>query len=187
MPISPTDRDLAELAAASRLDETLCELAGLACAGGKYMLGLLINGMTIYGRTESPGAVFAEIDAENARLIERGRATGDSRWSGETVAKVEGTWTRCFEEYEREHRKLMERNEGKQSDEMPEDDIREEIKKSNTTLVLADVEVVPPSGPHLELPLMRVQIAQVAGWWLIPTDAQGNASYSHPSGSPSGS
>lgn len=78
MTISPSDHDLAELAAASRLDGALSALAGLAPTGARYMLGLLVNGMTVYGRTESPGAVFAELDAENARVIERGRASGAS-------------------------------------------------------------------------------------------------------------
>ena len=162
MPISPSDQDLAELAAASQLDKTLSALAGLASVGARHMLGLLVNGMTVYGRAESPGAVFAELDAENARMIERARATGASGWHDEAVEEIEGQWTRAFEEDEREDRELMERAEGKDLDDMPEPDIREAIEHRMTTMTLADVNVFRRGSPRFDVPVMRVRIAQVA-------------------------
>jgi hypothetical protein len=43
MPISSLDRDLAELAAAVRVDGTLAALAGRASIGDAYMLGMLVS------------------------------------------------------------------------------------------------------------------------------------------------
>ena len=67
MPISSLDRDLAELAAAVRLDGTLAALAGRASIGDAYMLGMLVSGMTVYGRTTSPVDSFARINEETRR------------------------------------------------------------------------------------------------------------------------
>lgn len=139
MPISPLDRDLAELAAAVRLDGTLAALAGRAYIGDAYMLGMLVSGMTVYGRTTSPVDLFARINEENAKMIARG---GES-WSAQEIRKV--------------------------------------IEDSDTTVTLADATVFPPGSPRYEVPLLRIRLAQVAGWWLVPTDAEGKASFTHPS------
>lgn len=144
------------------------------------MLGLLVNGMTVYGRTESPRAVFAELDAENARMIERARATNAGDANGERVEKIEDTLTRTFEEDQCERNELMARTESQELDEMTEDDIRAVIDNRTTTLTLADAHVFPPGGQRFEVPLMRVRIAQVAAWWLLPSDAEGKATITHP-------
>jgi hypothetical protein len=107
------------------------------------MLGMLVNGMTVYGRTTSPVDLFAGINEENAKRIGRGRAHGAESWS--------------------------------------EQDIRKAIDDDVTTVTLADATVFPPGSPGYEVPLLRIRIAQVAGWWLVPTDAEGTASFTHPS------
>jgi hypothetical protein len=178
MSISASDRDLAQLAADSRPDKTLAVLAGLGSAGIKCVLGLLVNGMTIYGHIESPGTVFAELDAENARMMERQRSAKDKE--SKEASPLEDVWTRKFEEGERQEEQIMERTEGKALEEMTEEDVRATIERQTTTLTLADVHVFPPASAGFEVPLMRVRIAQVNAWWLIPTDAEGNASFSHP-------
>ena len=83
MPLSSLDRDLAELAAAVRLDGTLAALAGRASIGDAYMLGMLVSGMTVYGRTTSPVDLFARINEESAKMIARG---GES-WSARRFAR----------------------------------------------------------------------------------------------------
>jgi hypothetical protein len=143
MPISSLDRDLAELAAAVRLDGILAALAGRAFVGDAYMLGMLVSGMTVYGRTTSPVDLFAGINEENAKVIARGRARGAESWSDR--------------------------------------DIRKAIEDGDTTVTLADATVFPPGSPRYEVPLLRIRLAQVAGWWLVPTDAEGKASFTHPS------
>ena len=139
MPISSLDRDLAELAAAVRLDGTLAALAGRAFVGDAYMLGMLVSGMTVYGRTTSPVDLFAGINEENAKMIARGAES----WSDQEIRKA--------------------------------------IEDGDTTVTLADATVFPPGSPRYEVPLLRIRLAQVAGWWLVPTDAEGKASFTHPS------
>ena len=139
MPISPLDRDLAELAAAVRLDGVLAALAGRASIGDAYMLGMLVSGMTVYGRTTSPVDLFARINEENAKMIARGAES----WSAQEIRKV--------------------------------------IEDGDTTVTLADATVFPPGSPRYEVPLLRIRLAQVAGWWLVPTDAEGKAFFTHPS------
>ena len=139
MPISSLNRDLAELAAAVRLDGTLAALAGRAAIGDAYMLGMLVSGMTVYGRTTSPVDLFAGINEENAKMIARGAES----WSDQ--------------------------------------DIRQAIEDGDMTVTLADATVFPPGSPRYEVPLLRIRLAQVAGWWLVPTDAEGKASFTHPS------
>jgi hypothetical protein len=143
MPISSLDRGLAELAAAVRLDGTLAALAGRASVGDAYMLGMLVSGMTIYGRTASPVDLFAGINEENAKMIARGRAHGAESWSDQEIRKA--------------------------------------IEDGDTTVTLADATVFPPGSPRYEVPLLRIRLAQVAGWWLVPTDAEGKALFTHPS------
>ena len=139
MPISSLDRDLAELAAAVRLDGTLAALAGRASVGDAYMLGMLVSGMTVYGRTTSPVDLFAGINEENAKMIARGAES----WSDQEIRKA--------------------------------------IEDGDTTVTLADATVFPPGSPRYEVPLLRIRLAQVAGWWLVPTDAEGKGSFTHPS------
>jgi hypothetical protein len=139
MPISSLDRDLAELAAAVRLDGTLAALAGRASIGDAYMLGMLVSGMTVYGRTTSPVDLFARINEESAKMFARGAVS----WSAQEIRKV--------------------------------------IEDGDTTVTLADATVFPPGSPRYEVPLLRIRLAQVAGWWLVPTDAEGKASFTHPS------
>ena len=139
MPLSSLDRDLAELAAAVRLDGTLATLAGRASIGEAYMLGMLVSGMTVYGRTTSPVDLFARINEENAKMIAHGRES----WSDQ--------------------------------------DIRKAIENGDTTVTLADATVFPPGSPRYEVPLLRIRLAQVAGWWLVPTDAEDKALFTHPS------
>ena len=149
MPISSLGRDLAELAAAVRLDGTLAALAGRASIGDAYMLGMLVSGMTVYGRTTSPVDLFARINEENAKLIARDRAHGAESWSDQV------SWS--------------------------DQEIRKAIEDGDTTVTLADATVFPPGSPRYEVPLLRIRLAQVAGWWLVPTDAEGKASFTHPS------
>ena len=103
------------------------------------MLGMLVSGMTVYGRTTSPVDLFARINEENEKMVARG---GES-WSAQEIRKV--------------------------------------IEDGDTTVTLADATVFPPGSPRYEVPLLRIRLAQVAGWWLVPTDAEGKASFTHPS------
>lgn len=181
MALAPPDRNLAQIAAASRLDGGLGVLANLAEGGGRYMVGLLVNGMTVYGCTTSPREFDALLDEENARVVARGRAKDADSWPDDVVEVIEGSWVRGYDEDVAEDRELMQRNQDVEFDAMSEDDQRASIKHQATTITLGGVTVFPSGGPHFEVKLMRIRLALVAGWWPVPTDTEGNASFSHPS------
>ena len=42
------------------------------------------------------------------------------------------------------------------------------IEDGDTTVTLTDATVFPPGSPRYEVPLLRIRLAQVAGWWLVP-------------------
>jgi hypothetical protein len=178
-PISDHDRDLAELAAASRADQMLGILAGQADTGATFSLGLLVNGMTIYGRTASRREVARALDDENARMIERSRASGGSGWD-EAEETIKGQWMRNVEEAAAEERLLVEHTTG-DLHAVPEEIARMIIRSRETTITLTDVHVFTPGDPRFELPLLQIRLATVAGWWLVPTDEHGTVAYRHPS------
>jgi hypothetical protein len=180
MPLSPHDRDIANLAAASRLDADLQTIANLAPGFG-YRVGLLVSGMTVYGRAVSPVEVAKAIDAEHARGITRGRAAGGEHWD-EVALKMEGALTKQAEKKERERQELIERNPPASDGEMSEEDARRSIRDNATTLNLVDAHVYTGGGLHYTVPLMTVQLSHAAAWWLLPSDEHGNASFSHPVG-----
>jgi hypothetical protein len=106
-PISDRDRDLAELAASFHPDAMLGILAGMADTGATVTVGLLVNGMTIYGRTARRKEVAKALDKENVGIGRRGRAGGGVGWA-EAEEKLNGLWTRGVEEDEAEDRLLAE-------------------------------------------------------------------------------
>jgi hypothetical protein len=177
-PISAHDRDLAELASSSRPDRMLAVLASLADAGSTYTLGLLVNGMTIYGRTISPKQLATLLDEENVRMAERWKATGAPGWD-EAGEKIRGLWEKSFEEYQAERRMLVEHTTG-DVDDLPEEIGRMVIRGQGMSVTLSDVHVFSPGSPGFELPFLRVRLSMVAGWWLVPSDEHGRASFEHP-------
>jgi hypothetical protein len=75
--MTPGDRDLAEIASWSRPDPFLSILAGVRSG---HMLGLLTNGMTVYGRSTSPRAVAVQLDEENVRMAQRWESSSVAAW-----------------------------------------------------------------------------------------------------------
>lgn len=178
--MSPRDRDLAEVAMASRTDPMVSVIAGLASSNGPtYMVGLLVNGMTIYGRTADPMRMAEAVDAENVRWGERAKsATGREGWD-EYSQKVATMWADRLKTAEEEESVLVEHM-TVDLDELPEEVARKVIRAREQDLTLADAKVFPQGAAPFEVPLLRIQLAQVSGWWLLPTDAEGRATYSHP-------
>jgi hypothetical protein len=180
MPISPADRDLAKLAASAAGDGLLSGLAHLAPSGASYMLGLLVNGMTIYGRTVPTKDFGAAIDAQNETWIARGRTASEAEGWDTAADTILGIYASKADEDEERRRDLIERSAGVEYDELPEEDLRLDLKLRLTHITLAEVNVFPAGGAHFTLPLIRISIAQVAGWWLVPVDEDGNGTITHP-------
>ena len=144
------------------------------------MVGLLVNGMTVYGRIESPREFFALLDVENATIVERGRAADPDSWPEDVAATLKDSWVRHYDEQAAKHRALHERNDDVDFEEMSEEDMRSVIADDPATITLAEVNVFPPAAPRFQVPLMRVSVSHIAAWWPIPRDAEGSARFTHP-------
>lgn len=180
MALSHSDRDLARIAARTRRDPALGTLAALADTSSGYMVGLLVNGMTVYGRIESPREFYALLDVENAAIVERGRAANPESWSEDVVAEFIGMWVRRYDEHAAKHRALVERNANVDFEEMSDEDMRSTIADDPATITLAEVNVFAPAAARLQVPVMRVSVLHIAAWWPVPRDADGNARFTHP-------
>jgi len=173
MALSPQERDAAQATASVGLDRFLQAIANVDQAG--YYVGLLINGMTVYGQVASDRAIAEVLDGENARIGAR-LTEQPAVWT----EVVEGGWTRRIDQEEEEHNGLVERNLKAELDEMSDDDARMTIRGRAVTLTLIEAKVVPAGAPTFDVPVLRVLLAQVGGWWLVPRDEEGTVSFTHP-------
>jgi hypothetical protein len=176
-PLSNRNRDLAEIAAASKPDVMLSMLADTV-GGTTHVLGLLANGMTIYGRTVSPREMATMLDAENERMFARS-STEERGTQTNASERIRNLWTTAIEKQEADEWELVSHTSG-DIDELPEELGRKIIRGQQSTLTLEDVRVFPPGCPAFVVPLLRVRLSTVSGWWLVPTDKDGHATYTHP-------
>jgi hypothetical protein len=174
--------DLAKLAAASRRDPLLQAIVGLASAGSSYVLGLLVGGMTVYGQTSTDRPLAESLDAEHERFVARSRKfSNEPELWDEVSARVAGMWTQGFEEDESERQEMIERLSDRTFEELTQEEKREVIQDRPQNMTLVAVRVFPPgAAQHLEVDVLRVPLASIDAWWLIPTDEDGKASFTHP-------
>jgi hypothetical protein len=182
--------DLAQVAAHQRPDRYLLGLAGLANAGVGVPVGLLVGSTIIIGSL-APEAKLAErldelmravVDANAPRDAPENAAGDDAQ---ATIGSMYSTAAKVRRESEEKTRERYEAEFGDEDpalSEMPRDIARELITNIHVTLTLVDAKVVRAgSDAPLELPVMRVNIHQVAAWWTLSVDAEsGQASFSIP-------
>lgn len=162
------DIDIAFIEAATRRDEILEALAAVA-RGLNYPVGLLANGMTIYGELVGEEHIFEAVDSFHAKLIQ----------PGEPGDVILGQWTKKAQERKEKYDALVARNENLTREEMSDEDRRASISDALTSLTIKDATVIPPGAPRFEVPLLRVGLASVVGWWLLPVE-NGRATWTHP-------
>jgi hypothetical protein len=165
MTLSHTDRDLASLAANARHDSMLEAVASVSEIG--FFVGLLVNGMTVYGRAVSGRDSAEAFDAEVARTVERWKKADPGKDWTSVEAKLARGWTQKFEEDVRQHDELVERNLGKADvDAMSDDDARQTIQDRPAVLTLAEAKVFPPGAEPFDVPLMpcRSRRSPPGGW-----------------------
>jgi hypothetical protein len=175
--------DLARIAlAVGSRDPFLTDLIDLAENGIGSVVGVLANGMVAVGSIGGPEVVADALDAER-----RQRAAASVR----PEDKSEEEWDKILELFVTANRRLVdagreEREEFRESDDGPfdySDPVRGKVRDAldfethyNLTLVRPHV-VAPGQIGVLRPPFLRVSLRQVAGWWLVPTDEDGRASF----------
>jgi len=188
--LSEPEVDLATIASVHRLDRYLAELASLTEGGVETVVGLLISGNVVVGRTVSEDDMAKEVDQHLLTVIEMNAAASSDpdSWS-QTKSDLAGKHLEGAAERREARAKMIARHAAEFGDtnplptEMPRDLARDVIADHNrVVLTLADASVFPPGTQEpLKVSVMRVDLRQVGAWWIVPTDPETrSASFSYP-------
>lgn len=187
-PLTAFDRDLATVAAQSSQDQILVDLVQLAETGLGLAVGLFMNGMVVVGALASAHGTAERIDAESAKAMAHiSPPEGVSRGEWEERQQALGhRYVRAVERYHERRQQLLDDadeqagEEGLDRDTAPAELVRRLIEdEARQTLNLVQVLVKAPGEPRvMRLDSLRVNLRQIAGWWVIRTDEEGAATFS---------
>ncbi len=181
MSLSPTDRDLLNIKVNTRPDHVLAQLYSDALSGIDRAIAVLTNGMTVYGRITSFSAMAEALDEDNVRRYDVGLKRHPESWGEIDRELFTARFTRQHEREQADRVSYFDRTADTEFDDLSDEDQREYLDDRESTITIAAATVFPPGAPHFEVPVMRVQIASVNAWWLVPTDEDGKTTISHPS------
>jgi hypothetical protein len=179
--------DLAQIAAnTTQGDAFLIDLIRLAENGIGTVIGVLANGMVMAGVVSTGQAIAIELDGQMRTLV--GNASRPEDVSAESWQEHQRYWaTRnadIYTEIEEKRKRLEETLDGRDwpkpnHAEPPGGIERERLENTvRTTLTLVNVQVSAPGQIGvLKTDVMRIAVSQIAGWWPIPVDSEGNASF----------
>ncbi len=184
-PLSPSESELAAIASRQTPDGFLNQLVLLAERGAGIGLGLLVNGMVVTGQLGPPERIADEIDAERRMIVSRSPRPDDLT-EDEWVEQTERFATTAMRAVENWREDLEELNVeadahagpgGPDPETAPADLARRAIgANARSHLTLADAQLFAPGQRGVtSLPVMRIAIRQVAGWWILRTDELGDS------------
>ncbi|MFT4035627.1 MAG: hypothetical protein QM679_08640 [Patulibacter sp.] len=196
-PLSGSERDLLRLAVRDAPDEFLMALQAMAKQRLHEQVGLLVNGMIVVGELDDPEVLASLMQVRRGAQIERAeRPDGltDSEWD-ELAQEWISEPVRMIDELRAREAALDEAlepylsgegDEGTRSREIPGELERQlegfrtssHITLTNATITAAGVAATT------SVPVMRIAIRQVAGWWLAPLNEDGTTSISLWGGEP---
>jgi hypothetical protein len=196
-PLTGTERDIMRLAARDAPDEFLMALQAMAKQRLHEQVGLLVNGMIVIGELGDPEVLASLLQVRRGAQIERAErpdGLSDAEWDelaqdwiSEPVRMIEDLLAReaalddALEPYldgagdtpprSREIPAELERQlEGFRTS--------SHITLTNATITAAGVNATT------SVPVMRIAIRQVSGWWLAPLNEDGTTSISLWGGEP---
>jgi len=195
-PLSGRERDLMRLAARDAPDEFLMALQAMAKQRLHEQVGLLVNGMIVIGELGDADALASLMQVRRGAQIERAErpeGLSDAEWDelaedwiSEPVRMVEDLREREAA-VDEAIEPLLEGDDGPpRSREIPGElerqleafRISSHITLTNATITAAGVNATT------SVPVMRIAIRQVAGWWLAPLNEDGTTSISLWGGEP---
>lgn len=185
-PISAHDRDLMRLATRDTPDEFLMALQVMARQRLSEQVGLLVNGMIIVGEISDPEVLAALIQVRRGRQIERAErpeGLSDAEWDEVAQSWIDEPIT-MLEDQRRREAELDEALEPylergtPRSREIPAELERElEAARITSHLTLTNVTITAPGvNATTNVPVLRIAVRQVAGWWLAPLNEDGTTS-----------
>jgi hypothetical protein len=186
-PLSQAERDIAAVAAALPAgDPLLVDLANFADVGAPAAVALLLNGMIVFGALSSIRPMAEEVDAHFAKVSEAGLAAMESPSEEERrnlgqLATLSTSKVELFDRWREQTKADAEPylgDDGFAFDKAPAELSRRMILlETKHYLTLTDVQILAPGQPAAtHVPVMRVAVADVTGWWIVPVDENDNAS-----------
>lgn len=169
-PLTAADRDLASIAADSRLDPYLQQLASVTDDGVGLPVTLVTSGAVIVGRLASERAMAEILDELHEQIVAAGeRSSRAETWAG-VREKIVGAAVRSADERAEKRKQYYDRAtaiEDFDVSKVPEELGRATIREfSNAIITIADASVWPSGGQTmLKVKVLRVQVAQIAAWW----------------------
>lgn len=185
-PLTGSERDVLRQAARDAPDEFLMSLLGMARQRLREHVGLLVNGMIVIGELNEPEALAALLRVRRGAQIERAeRPEGldDDEW-----AEMAQDWitepTRMVEDQRAREESLDEAIEPYAIDGPPRSrDLPGELERqleamrTYSHITLTDATITAPGVPATtSVPVMRIAVRQVSGWWLAPLNEDGSSS-----------
>jgi hypothetical protein len=188
--MSGPEADVASIASISRLDRYLVELVGLTEGGLETVVGLLVAGNIVIGRMVSEAAIAKKVDEHVLSVLEMTAAASEDPESWDQLQRdMAGKHEAGFSERRDARHQMIVTHAAEYGDaqisptEMPESLAREVLADHNRIAVtLAEANVFPPGVSRpLSVGVMRIDVRQVGGWWIIPTDpGTHSASFNYP-------
>ncbi|MEN0014248.1 MAG: hypothetical protein AAGC46_12845 [Solirubrobacteraceae bacterium] len=184
-PLSPTERDQLDVALRSTPDPFLGDLLDLAQHGTELAVGLLVNGMIVIGRLDRQDAIAGAMSTMRHRLIERSPKPddqSDEQWEQVKQGFASAPLQYQGELYQREAN-LNEQlaayvDEGIVDMETVPADLARTARELSTRshITLSDARIAAPGQDGMTaLPVMRVAVAHVTGWWFAMPEEDGTS------------
>jgi hypothetical protein len=192
-PLSQNEQDIAELAAArTGFDGYLAQLIVLADEGVPTYIGMIVNGIIVFGTLSSADKIAKSIDEHLSWLADASRKGGmpPEEVSAEefesSLQSFSSGATTAYEAHRAETDEVADEarpysNEDGNLDfrTAPARVARRVVRLwYRHSITLTEVQVFAPGQAGLmRLPVMRVTLDQVSAWWIVPLDSEGQASF----------
>jgi hypothetical protein len=192
-PLTPHEQDIAELAAArTAQDGYLMQLIGLADDGVSTYIGMIVNGIIVFGVLSSTDKIAKPVDEHRSWLAGASRKA-EMPPEGVTAEEFENSLrtfssaaTTAYEAHRAETDEIADEAEPYLTEDGHLDFKAAPARVARRviglwyrhSITLAEAQVFAPGQAGLmKLPVMRIALDQVSAWWVIPLDSEGRANF----------
>jgi hypothetical protein len=184
-PLTIPEEELSRIAAQHETDPLLSSLLSLGEAGGG-VIAVLVNGMVVAGALTSTKTMAEVLDRQRGVVMDLVKKSGVEMPEGwdEMAEQARALNMRAFEQRQAVRAAAYERMDSFLNDDgvvdpriAPQDLMRIIIRQNfHGWFNLAQVSIVAPGQRGvIRAPVLRVNVAQIAAWWVPDLDDEGRA------------
>lgn len=185
-PLTGSERDQLRQAVRDAPDEFLMSLLAMARQRLREHVGILVNGMIVIGELNEPEALASLLRVRRGAQIERAErpeGLSDDEWEAMALSWINEP-TSMVEDHRAREEALEEALEPfavdgpPRSRELPGELERQlEALRTYSHITLTDATITAPGVTSTtSVPVMRIAVRQVSGWWLAPLNEDGSSS-----------